>query len=176
MVAGTQGIFQPSSVSCKQLEVQIRAVNLSVVLRGILLLSVVLVAKGRPTSFRQGCDASIQTSAIFVPARHRAREGRSNPDADREVNRLPVDSIISSGGGGLRGGRGGGLHGGGGVGFQGRGSHGTASMDEASTEEDSTDQASLDSGLMTATGTVMDILTGTESLPVMTRALSFASV
>ena len=49
-------------------------------------------------------------------------------------------------------------------------------MDEASTDEDSTDQASLDSGLMTATGTVMDILTGTESLPVMTRALSFASV
>lgn len=52
----------------------------------------------------------------------------------------------------------------------------TASMDEAFTDEDSTDQASLDSGLMTATGTVMDIQTGTESLPVMIHALSFASV
>jgi hypothetical protein len=57
---------------------------------------------------------------------------------------------------------------------------GAASTDEDFTGEDYTDQASLDTESWTATdtgtGTTMDILTGTESLPVTIRALSFASV
>jgi hypothetical protein len=55
---------------------------------------------------------------------------------------------------------------------------GAASTDEDFTGEDYTEQASLDTGSWTApdTGTTMDILTGTESLPVTIRALSSASV
>jgi hypothetical protein len=55
---------------------------------------------------------------------------------------------------------------------------GAASTDEDFTGEDYTDQASLDTESWTATdtGTTMDILTGTEFLPVTIRALSSASV
>lgn len=54
---------------------------------------------------------------------------------------------------------------------------GTAPTDEDFTGDDYTHQASLDTGSWTATdtSTTMDILTGTESLPVTIRALSSAS-
>ena len=53
-----------------------------------------------------------------------------------------------------------------------------ASTDEDSTDKDSKDKASLDLGSWTApgTGTIMDMPTGTESLPVTMSALSSASV
>jgi hypothetical protein len=57
---------------------------------------------------------------------------------------------------------------------------GRASTDEDSTDEDSMDKAWLALGSGTAPGTdmgmMMDMPTGTESLPVTTSALSSASV
>jgi hypothetical protein len=53
---------------------------------------------------------------------------------------------------------------------------GRASTDEDSTDEDSMDMASLDLGSWTGTGTIMDMLTGTEYLLAMMSVLSSASV
>ena len=55
---------------------------------------------------------------------------------------------------------------------------GRASTDEISTDEDSMDKASLDLGSWTATdtGMIMDMATGTESLPVTMSVPSSASV